>query len=111
MPKPLEEDEFFEKHCIEWDELEEIPLRFRDASIHYYHKKNDKVYSMYIRKEKWYISPSAEDLRFQYGYEKREEARKKIFQSRFIRNSSKLTKNLLMISSKINNIVYLSEDV
>jgi len=40
---------------IEFNDLEEISLRFRDASIHYYHKKLNKIYSLNIASSVWYI--------------------------------------------------------
>lgn len=40
---------------IEFNDLEEISLRFRDASIHYYHKKLNKVYSLNIALNLWYM--------------------------------------------------------
>lgn len=40
---------------IEFNDLEEISLRFRDASIHYYHIKLNKVYSLNIASNVWYV--------------------------------------------------------
>lgn len=40
---------------IEFNDLEEISLRFRDASIHYYHKKLNKIYSLNIAVNVWYV--------------------------------------------------------
>lgn len=38
---------------IDYDQLIEIPQRFRDASIHYYHPPSDKVYSFSFCNNKW----------------------------------------------------------
>ena len=40
---------------IEFNDLEEISLRFRDASIHYFHKKLNKIYSLNIASGVWYV--------------------------------------------------------
>ena len=40
---------------IEFNDLEEISLRFRDASIHYYHRKLNKIYSLNIASNIWYV--------------------------------------------------------
>lgn len=40
---------------IDFNDLEEISLRFRDASIHYYHRKLNKIYSLNIASNIWYI--------------------------------------------------------
>jgi len=41
---------------ISFDDLEEISLRYKkDASIHYYHKKSNKVYSLNQASNLWYI--------------------------------------------------------
>lgn len=40
---------------VDFNDLEEISLRFRDASIHYYHKKLNKIYSLNIALNHWYV--------------------------------------------------------
>lgn len=40
---------------IEFHDLEEIKLRFRDASIHYYHRKLNRIYSLNIASNIWYV--------------------------------------------------------
>jgi hypothetical protein len=45
----------FEDLDIDMDDLEEVSARFRDGSIHYLHKTQNKVYSLNIMKNYWYI--------------------------------------------------------
>jgi hypothetical protein len=45
----------FEDLEIDMDDLEEISARFRDSSIHYYHKDQNKIYSLNYIKNYWYI--------------------------------------------------------
>jgi hypothetical protein len=40
---------------IDFHDLDEISLRFKDASIHYFHRKLNKVYSLNIALNLWYI--------------------------------------------------------
>lgn len=52
---PVGSVESFDDFGIEFEELQEINERFRDASIHYLHPKTNKIYSMNIIKNYWYI--------------------------------------------------------
>ena len=45
----------FEDLQIDMDDLDEITSRFRDSSIHYYHKNQNKIYSLNYIKGFWYI--------------------------------------------------------
>jgi len=38
---------------IDFNDLEEISLRFRDASIHYFHQKLNRIYSLNIATNLW----------------------------------------------------------
>lgn len=49
-----------------YDDLEEIPFRFRDGSTHFYHPKSDKIYSFNNFKEIWYNSSFANEIKFRY---------------------------------------------
>lgn len=40
---------------INFNDLEEITLRLKDTSIHYYHKKLNKIYSLNIAMGLWYV--------------------------------------------------------
>lgn len=40
---------------IDYNDLEEISLRFKDASIHYYHRKSNRIYSLNIASNLWYV--------------------------------------------------------
>ena len=53
--KKSEKAKSLEDLGIEFNDLEEISLRFKDASIHYYHTKLNKVYSLNIALNLWYI--------------------------------------------------------
>jgi hypothetical protein len=43
---------------IHENELQELDIRFRDASVHYYHKKRNCIYSRSFAGNYWYIPPS-----------------------------------------------------
>lgn len=43
-----------EMYGIDFDELEELDIRFRDASIHYYCEYNDEFYSWSFGGKHWY---------------------------------------------------------
>jgi hypothetical protein len=43
------------KFGIEFDDLEEVNMRFRDYSKHYYHPKTDKFYSHRLNNDKLWI--------------------------------------------------------
>lgn len=45
----------FEDLGIDMDDLEEISARFKDGSIHYKHKTTNKIYSLNILKNFWYV--------------------------------------------------------
>jgi hypothetical protein len=45
----------FEDLDIEMDDLEEVSARFKDGSIHYLHKVQNKIYSLNFLKNYWYI--------------------------------------------------------
>lgn len=45
----------FEDLGIDMDDLEEISQRFKDHSIHYYHTRKNKIYSLNYLKNYWYI--------------------------------------------------------
>ncbi len=63
----MDEEIFFKEHNIgSYDDLEEVPFRFRDASIHFYHENTDSVYSRHIRSAKWHISSFAKSIKFRY---------------------------------------------
>ncbi len=64
----MNEIEFFSQYNINsFDELEEIPIKYRDGSVHYYHPPSDKVVSLtFMRDKEWYISDFAASLHFQY---------------------------------------------
>ncbi len=47
----------FEDLGIQMSDLIEIQTRYRDASIHFYHKVQQKIYSSDFSKTKWYILP------------------------------------------------------
>lgn len=38
-----------------FEDMEEVPKRFKDASIHYYNNKDKKIYSLNIISGSWYI--------------------------------------------------------
>ncbi|AYV80652.1 MAG: hypothetical protein Harvfovirus4_16 [Harvfovirus sp.] len=44
---------------IDFSDLEEVSHRFRDASIHHYHKKLHKIYSLSIPQNGWYVPSDA----------------------------------------------------
>jgi hypothetical protein len=53
-----EKTKSLEELGIEYNDLEEIGLRFKDASIHYFHNKLNKIYSLNMATNNWY-TPSA----------------------------------------------------
>ena len=56
--KVSEKTKSLEELGIEFNDLDEIGLRFKDASIHYYHSKLNKIYSLNMATNTWY-TPSA----------------------------------------------------
>jgi hypothetical protein len=47
IPKEkITEEKFKEKFGFDLSELKELPQRFRDASVHYYHPKTNEIYSL-----------------------------------------------------------------
>ncbi len=64
----MDEEIFFEKYNIgSYEELEELPFKFRDASDHFYHKNTNSVYSRYIYGDReWYISGFANEIKFRH---------------------------------------------
>lgn len=48
------EDTLKEKYNFEMNTLEEINHRFRDASVHYFHKETRDIYSWSIITKSWY---------------------------------------------------------
>lgn len=51
LPK---EEQIKEMYGIDFDDLEEMDIRFRDASIHYYHEDTDEFYSWSFCGKYWY---------------------------------------------------------
>lgn len=63
----MSQESFFALHSIgSFEELEEIPYRYRDGSIHYYHPKTNQVYSHSFLRGNWYIAPFSKDLHLRY---------------------------------------------
>lgn len=75
---------------IPFNELDKIPFKFRDGSIHYYHPNSDKVYS-YLNSNNpyWYISPYSNEIKFRYtdpdGYRKYEQNKQRIHNEKEIK--------------------------
>lgn len=53
--KKSDKTKSLEELGVEFEDLQEISMRFRDASIHYYHKKQNKIYSLSILNNCWYV--------------------------------------------------------
>ena len=54
---------------INEDDLEEIPFRFRDGQVHYYHRETDKVYSKSLFRSTcgtWSTSGYTNEIKFRY---------------------------------------------
>ena len=51
LPK---EEQLKQRYNVEFDDLEELKMRFRDASIHYRHKESDTTYSWCFSGNYWY---------------------------------------------------------
>ncbi len=52
----MNKEEFFKIHNLMDEDLEELSVRFRDALIHYYHRKQGTFYSKCIDKDIWYVA-------------------------------------------------------
>lgn len=51
LPK---EEQLKERYGVEFDDLEEVEMRFRDASIHYHYPDEDTFYSWSFAEKFWY---------------------------------------------------------
>lgn len=50
-----QEEKFYRKFNLNFDDLIEVPQRFRDASIHYYHKEKDIFFTWSLTRKVWSI--------------------------------------------------------
>ncbi|AYV83995.1 MAG: hypothetical protein Hyperionvirus15_33 [Hyperionvirus sp.] len=57
--KKSEKAKSLEDLGVDFADLDEIPHRFKDASLHYYHKKLGKVYSLNVPQNGWYVPGDA----------------------------------------------------
>jgi hypothetical protein len=105
----MDEEEFFKKHSIKDEDLEELPVRFRDASIHYYNRKQGIFYSKSINRDEWYISSACDQLLAfvtdDTEYKKRVKTEKEIEQS--VQKKIEKAKEENMLIDKLDTIKYI----
>jgi len=97
------QEKFFSDHGIgSINELEELPWRVRDASVHYFHRKTDTVYSRSFYDDRWYLASYRNNLRRQYleheeykNPPKKNNETFKEYESKFLSDSEVIQKHIL----------------